>query len=275
MKIEAHRKIVLGAILALLFIPLLTHTAHGDDWVSEFKLTAGIHAAAFDQFGYSVDISGDTAVVGVPIGESAYVYRFDGTDWKQEKQLVAPTFYFGWDVAINGDTLVVSGFNYLWLHGSVYVFTRSGDSWDDGQELITGPGVGASVAVSGDTAVVGAPSSLSLLSQLPSGPNAVYVLRKQNDGTWQNQNLSTPAVDGFGASVAISGDRLVVGAPTDDVVCPDAPSCNSGSVYLFRYDGENWVQDPLQPTLIPTVAPSPEQFDQFGWAVAIDSSTVV
>jgi hypothetical protein len=59
------------------------------------------------------------------------------------------------------------------------------------------------------------------------------------------------------------------------VVCPDAPSCNSGSVYLFRYDGENWVQDPLQPTLIPTVAPSPEQFDQFGWAVAIDSSTVV
>jgi hypothetical protein len=161
------------------------------------------------------------------------------------------------------------------LTGSAYAFTRSGDSWDDGQELITGFGVGASVAVSGDTAVVGAPSSLPLPSQPPLGPNAVYVLKKQNDGTWQNQNLSIPAVDGFGASVAISGDRLVVGAPTDDVVCPDDPSCNSGSVYLFRYDGENWAQDPLQPTLIPTVAPSPEQFDQFGWAVAIDSSTVV
>jgi hypothetical protein len=365
MKIEAHRKIVLGAILALLFIPLLTHTAHGDDWISEFKLTAGIHAAEFDQFGYSVDISGDTAVVGVPIGESAYVYRFDGTDWKQEKQLVAPTSYFGWDVAINGDTLVVSAFNFLWLYGSVYVFTRSGDSWDEGQELITGlgvgasvaidgdtilvgaplsgltyvftngetgweekpgiaspstampffgwavdlsgdtavvgapltgsayaftrngdswddgqelttgPGVGSSIAVSGDTAVVGAFSSLPLLAQPPLGPNAVHVLRKQGDGTWQDQNLSIPAVDGFGASVAISGDRLVVGAPTDDVVCPDDPSCDSGSAYLFRYDGENWAQDPLQPTLIPTVAPSPEQFDQFGWAVAIDSSTVV
>jgi hypothetical protein len=365
MKIEAHRKILLAAILTLLFIPLLTNTASGDESISEFKLTAGIHAAEFDQFGYSVDISGDTAVVGVPFGESAYVYRFDGTDWKQEKQLIAPTSYFGWDVAINGDTVVVSAFNFLWLYGSVYVFARSGDSWDEGQELITGlgvgasvaidgdtilvgapltgwtyvftngetgweekpgiaspstsmpffgwavdlsgdtavvgapltgsayaftrngdswdagqelitgPGVGAPVAVSGDTAVVGAPSSLPLLSQPPLGPGAVYVLRKQNDGTWQNQNLSTPAVDGFGASVAISGDRLVVGAPTDDVVCPDDPSCNSGSVYLFRYDGANWAQDPLQPTLIPVVAPSPEQFDQFGWAVAIDSSTVV
>jgi hypothetical protein len=107
------------------------------------------------------------------------------------------------------------------------------------------------------------------------GPGEVYVLRKQSDGTWQNDNLSIPTVDGFGASVAISGDRLVVGAPTDDVVCPDDPSCNSGSVHLFRYDGENWVQDPSHPTLIPTVAPSPEQFDQFGWAVAIDSSTMV
>jgi hypothetical protein len=372
MKIEAHRKILLVAILTLLFVPLLANTAYGDNSISEFRLTTGIHAAEFDQFGYSVDISGDTAVVGAPFGESAYVYRFDGTDWKQEKQLAAPTSpptsisYFGWDVAIDGDTLVVSDFNFLWLYGSVYVFTHSGDSWDEGQELITGPGVGASVAidgntilvgapftgltyvfnngetgweekpgiaspsismpffgwavdlsgdtavvgvpltgsayaftrneddswdagqelitgpgvgapvaVSGDTAVVGAPSSLPLLSQPPLGPGAVHVFKKQNDGTWQNQNLSTPAVDGFGASVAISGDRLVVGAPTDDLICPDDPSCNSGSVYLFRYDGENWAQDPLQPTLIPTAAPLPKQFDQFGSAVAIDSRTVV
>ena len=371
MKIEAHRKILLAALFTLLFIPLLTNTAHGGDSISEFKLTAGIDAAANDQFGHSVDISGDTAVVGAPNGESAYVYRFDGTDWEPlEKPLFAPTSpptsisYFGWDVAIDGDTLVVSDFNFLWLYGSVYVFTRSGDSWDDGQELITGLGVGASVAIDGDTilvgapltgltyvftngeagweekpeivspstsmpffgwavdlsgdtavvgapltgsayaftrnvdswdkgqelitgpwvgssvaidgetVVVGAPSLLPLSSQVPQGPGSTYVLRKDATGSWQQQELN-PGVDGFGASVAISGDRLLVGAPTDDVVCPDDPFCNSGSVQMFHYDGESWIQDPHHPALIPTLEPSPEESDKFGWAVAIDSSTVV
>jgi hypothetical protein len=73
MKIEAHRKILLVAILTLLFIPLLANTVHSDSSLSEFKLTAGIHAAEFDQFGYAVDISGDWAVVGAPNGESVYL----------------------------------------------------------------------------------------------------------------------------------------------------------------------------------------------------------
>ena len=165
MKSEAHRKILLVAVLTLLFIPLLTSTAHGDDSLSEFKLTAGIdYVAEFDQFGYSVDMSGDWVVVGAPNGESVFLYKFDGTDWEPlEEPLVAPTSpptpisYFGWDVAIDGDTLVVSDFNFLWLYGSVYVFTRSGDSWDEGQELKTGLGVGASVAIDGNTILVGAP----------------------------------------------------------------------------------------------------------------------
>ncbi len=371
MKIGAHTKILLAAILTLLFIPLLTNTASGDDSISEFKLTAGIDAAANDQFGNSVAISGDTAVVGAPNGESAYVYRFDGTDWEPlEKPLVAPTSpptsisYFGWDVAIDGDTLVVSDFNFLRLYGSVYVFTRSGDSWDEGQELITGLGVGASVAIDGDTilvgapftgltyvftngetgweekpeivspstsmpffgwavdlsgdtavvgapltgsayaftrngdswdkgqelitgswvgssvaidgetVVVGAPSLLPVSSQVPQGPGSAYVFRKDAKGSWQQQELN-PGVDGFGASVAISGDRFLVGAPTDDAACPDDPFCNSGSVQMFHYDGESWIQDPHHPALIPTLEPSPEESDKFGWAVAIDSSTVV
>jgi hypothetical protein len=203
-----------------------------------------------------------------------YVFTNGETGWEEKPGIDSPSSsmpFFGWAVDLSGDTAVVGAP----LSDSAFAFSRNGDSWDDGKELITGPGVGASVAVSGDTAVVGAPSSLPLLSQPPLGPGEVYVLRKQSDGTWQNENLSVPTVDGFGASVAVSGDRLVVGAPTDDVVCPDDPSCNSGSVHLFRYDGENWVQDPSHPTLIPTVAPSPEQFDQFGCAVAIDSSTVL
>jgi len=376
MKIEAHRKILLAAILTLLFIPLLTNPASGDDSISEFKLTAGIDAAANDQFGYSVDISGDWAVVGAPNGESVFLYKFDGTDWEPlEKPLVTPTStspptpisYFGWDVAIDGDTLVVSDFNSLWLIGSVYVYTRTGDSWDEGkelktglgvgasvaidgntilvgapltgftyvftkgatgweeeekdkivspldslpffgwdvdlsgdtavvgaplmgfayvftrnedsswdegQELITGPWVGSSVAIDGETVVVGAPSLLPVSSQVPQGPGSAYVFRKDANGSWQQQELPNPGVDGFGASVAIREDRVLVGAPTDDIACPDDPFCNSGSVRMFQYDGESWIQDPHHPVLIPMLEPSPEESDEFGWALAIDGSRI-
>ena len=375
MKSEAHRKILLVAVLTLLLIPLLTSTAHGDDSLSEFKLTAGIdYAAEFDQFGYSVDISGDWAVVGAPNGESVFLYKFDGTDWEPlEKPLVTPTStspptpisYFGWDVAIDGDTLVVSDFNSLWLIGSVYVYTRIGDSWDEGkelktglgvgasvaidgntilvgapltgftymftkgatgweekdeivspldslpffgwdvdlsgdtavvgaplmgfayvftrnedsswdegQELITGPWVGSSVAIDSETVVVGAPSLLPVSSQVPQGPGSAYVFRKDANGSWQQQELPNPGVDGFGASVAISGDRLLVGAPTDDIACPDNQFCNSGSVRMFQYDGESWSQDLHHPVLIPTLEPSPEESDEFGWSLTIDGSRI-
>jgi hypothetical protein len=375
MKIEAHRKILLVAILALLFVPLLVHTAHGDDSLSEFKLTAGIdYAAEFDQFGYSVDLSGDWAVVGAPNGESVFLYKFDGKDWELlEEPLVAPTStspptpisYFGWDVAIDGDTLVVSDFNSMRLIGSVYVYTRTGDSWDEGkelktglgvgasvaidgntilvgaplsgftyvftkgttgweekpeivsplaplpffgwdvdlsgdiavvgaplmgfafvftrnedlswdegQELITGPWVGSSVAIDSETVVVGAPSLLPVSSQVPQDPSSAYVFRKDANGSWQQQELPNPEIDGFGASVAISGDRLIVGAPTDDIACPDDPFCNSGSVRMFQYDGESWIQDPHHPVLIPKLEPPLEESDEFGWSLAIDGSRI-
>jgi hypothetical protein len=378
MKIEAHRKILLVAILTLLFVPLLAHTAHGDNSISEFKLTAGINSVEFDQFGYSVDISDGTAVVGAPFADSVYVFQYDesASAWSEEAVLTAPVpaenELFGWSVAIDGDTVVVGTLNlssfigsaYLFtrsggvwneghqlltsgpgigasvaisgdtlvvgavvnspsayvfryvsddsmgtwgwvpekqlkaptgapffgwavdlsgdtvvvgspLPGSAYAFTRNGDSWDEGQELITGiPWVGSSVAIDGETVVVGAPTLLPVISQVPQDPGFAYVFRKDAYGSWQQQELPNPGVDGFGASVAISGDRLLVGTPTDDVACPDDPFCNSGSVQMFYFDGENWIQDPHHPTLIPKLEPSPEKYDEFGWALAIDGSRI-
>ena len=68
MKIEAHRKILLAAMVTLLFIPLPTNSAQGEDSLSEFTLTPGIdYPVESDQFGYSADISGDVAVVGSPV----------------------------------------------------------------------------------------------------------------------------------------------------------------------------------------------------------------
>jgi len=375
MKIEAHRKILLAAILTLLFIPLLTNPAHGDDSIPEFKLTAGINAAKFDQFGYSVDISGDTAVVGAPFADSTYVFQYDestsawskdpvveltapvpagpgqfgwsvaidgdtvvvgaldlrsyigsayvftrsggtwdeghqliagagigasvaisgdtlvvgalipatsayvfryvyddsmGTwDWIQEEELKAPgaSFapFFGWSVAIDGDTAVVGAP----FAGAAYVYTRSGDTWNEGSELITGVWVGSSVDVSGDTVVVAAPSYTSFPLHPPSGPGSVSLFSRSGD-TWNAAGILNSEASGFGASVGISGKMLVVGAPQDN----DGGKI-SGSAYMFKYDGTNWVADSALPKLSPSVAPPADDSDQFGRDVAIDASTVV
>ena len=369
MKIKKYHRPTVTLILSLLIITVGANNARGNSTIVEFKLSAGIHAAASAEFGHSIDINGDVAVVGSPVGEAAYVFSYNGTDWDLEARLIEPassTIYFGWDVAISGNTLVVSAFNFLWSYGSVYVFTHDGDSWDEGQELISGSGVGASVAIDGDTIlvgatgvglihvftnhndgkgwqqeiefisppspapffgwaldlsgntavvgaplmglayvftrdgdswdegqelirgdwvgssvaidgetlVVGAPSLLPISSQIPQGPGSAYVFRKDGNGTWQQQELPNPGVDGFGAAVAISGHRLAVGAPTDDVACSDDPFCNSGSVQMFYYDGESWIQNPQHAALIPTLEPAPEESDQFGWAVAMDGSRI-
>jgi hypothetical protein len=375
MKIEAHRKILLAAILMLLFIPLLTNPASGDDSISEFKLTA-IDAAAIDQFGYSVDISGDTAVVGAPIADSAYVFQYDESTaaWSEDPVAVltapvpAEPGQFGWSVAIDGDTVVVGAFDLMDPSGSAYVFTRSGGTWDEGHELIAGhlvgasvaisgdtvvvgalvptssayvfryvyddsmgtwdwvqeeelkaPGasfapffgwsvaidgdtavvgapfagsayvftrsdggtwdegyqlitgnwVGASVAVSGDTVVVAAPSYTSFPLQPPSGPGSVSVFTRSG-GTWDEAGILNSEASGFGASVAISGKLLVVGAPRDN----DGAKL-SGAAYLFRHDGTSWVADTALPKLTPSVAPPADDFDQFGRDVAINVSTVI
>jgi len=376
MKFEAHRKILLAAIVTLLFVPLLANTAHGDDSLSEFKLTArGDQPATYDQFGFSVDISGYTAVVGAPFADSVYVFQYDestsawsedpvavltapvpagpgqfgwsvaidddtvvvgaldlrsyigsayvftrsggtwnegqqltagpgigasvaisgdtlvvgalipassayvfryvyddsrGTwDWVQNWELKAPgaSFapFFGWSVAIDGDTAVVGAP----FAGAAYVYTRNGGTWDEGSELITGEYVGSSVAVSGDTVVVAAPSYTSFPLHPPSGPGSVFLFSRSGD-TWSKLEPLNSEASGFGGSVAISGNMLVVGAPQDN----DGDKL-SGSAYMFKYDGSNWIADSAVPKLSPSVAPPAEDADQFGRDVAIDVSTVI
>ncbi len=92
--------------------------------VSEVAKLLASDGAAFDQFGNSVAVDGDTAVVGAPTHEgagnvsgSAYVFRYDGTDWTEEARLTASdggfNDQFGHAVALDGGTAVV------------------GASWDD------------------------------------------------------------------------------------------------------------------------------------------------
>src|SRR5262249_33890721 len=141
--------------------------------------------AAGDQLGASVAISGDTVVVGAPLSDiganadqgSAYVFIRSfigsGADWTQQKKLTAADGaagnLFGISVALSGDTLAVGAYGddigANRNQGSAYVFTRSfigsGADWTQQKKLTAADGeinnlFGVSVALSGDTLVVGA-----------------------------------------------------------------------------------------------------------------------
>ncbi len=115
---------------------------------------------------------------------------------------------------------------------------------------------GISVAVAGDAAAVGA-----------YGASAVYVLRRDGN-SWIQESKLLPADAGvwraFGTSVAIADDVVVVGAPADDAVGE-----NSGSAYVFRYDGATWTQEAK---LLP---PDGATESYFGETLALSAELVV
>ena len=187
--------------------------------------------AASDEFGVSVAISGDTLVVGAhgdndngTNSGSAYIFTRSGTlAWTQQAKLTASDGAaddeFGGSVAISGDTVVVGA---VWNDdngtdsGSAYIFTRSGTAWTEQAKLTASDGAaddnfGNSVAISGDTVVVGAWHDDD--NGTDSGSAYIYT----RSGTAWTEQAKLMASDGaaddeFGDSVAISGDTVVVGA---------------------------------------------------------------
>jgi hypothetical protein len=240
--------------------------------------------ATNDFFGFSVALSGDTAVIGVLRDDdngndsgSAYVFTRSGTTWSQQAKLTATdgaaNDTFGGNVAISGDTAVigslgddadVNGVD----SGSAYVFTRSGTSWSEQAKLTAADGAagdefGYSVAILGDTAVIGAARD----DDKGNDSGSAYVFTRS--GTSWSQQAKLTATDGaandrFGTRVALSGSTAVIGAILDD-----DNSDNSGSAYVFTQSGTTWSQ---QAKL--TAADSATD-DVFGWSVALSGDTVV
>ena len=128
------------------------------------KLVAG-DGTTGDRFGWSVAVDGDTALIGAPSDESAYVYiRDDFWSWIQQAEFTNDGA-FGYSVAVDGDTAVIgarSGKNDKgYATGSAYVFTRSEGIWSEDAKLTASDGepgdrFGSSIAVDGDMLVIGA-----------------------------------------------------------------------------------------------------------------------
>lgn len=248
------------------------------------KLTAA-NGGASDFFGYSVAISGDTAVVGSidsDIGGkanqgSANVFVRTGATWTQQQRLTAAdgaaSDGFGVSVAISGDTAVVGavfddpGGNSE--QGSAYVFVRSGATWTQQQKLTASDGAAgdhfSSVAISGDTVVVGAYLQ-DIGGNTDQGAAYVFV---RNSATWTEQQKLTAAdgavLDLFGVSVAISGDSIVAGAYSDNI----GGNADQGSAYVFVRNGATWTQQEK------LTASAGAAGDNFGHSVAISGDTLV
>ncbi|MCP5089855.1 MAG: hypothetical protein GY949_02925, partial [Gammaproteobacteria bacterium] len=254
----------------------------------QVKLLAS-DGAGGDQFGFSVALDGDTAVIGARLDDdngsnsgAAYVFIRDGADgtWSEQVKLLASDGdvidYFGFSVAVDGDTAVIgalSGDGNVSNSGAAYVFTRDGadGAWSQQVKLLASDGgatdqFGISVALGGDTAVIGA----QLDDDNGSNSGAAYVFTRDGaDGAW-SQQIKLLASDGaggdrFGYSVALDGDTAVIGAQLDD-----DNGYNSGAAYVFTRDSAGaWYQQ------VKLLASDGAAFDDFGYSVALDGDTAV
>jgi len=262
-------------------------------WATLVTLTAS-DAQAGDEFGRSVAISSDYAIVGAHYQDSggsdrgaAYIYGRDqgGDDaWGEVAKLTASDAQdwdeFGSSVSISGDTAIV-GAQYEdsggLSSGAAYIFYSDqggADNWGEvvkltASDAAAGDLFGYSVALDGDYAVVGAYSADD--GGADSGAVYIYGRNQGGDNAW-GQVIKLTASDAaagdmFGTSVAIDGDYVVVGASSEDGTGTDR-----GAAYVFyRNQGgaDNWGE------VVRLTASDAEDLDMFGGSVALDGDFVI
>jgi hypothetical protein len=213
-----------------------------------------------DAFGRSVAVDGETALVGAFQADddgdnsgSAYVFVRVGTSWTEQQKLLpgdgAAGRLFGTSVSLWGDTALIGAPGHadqMGDSGSAYVFVRVGTSWTEQQRLLASSGAeddgfGSKVALSGDTALIGA----VLDDDRGSNAGAAYVFARTGSVWTEQQKLLASdgaADDWFGGAVSLVDQTAVIGAWVDDD-CGDA----SGAAYVFLGTGALWTERKVVP----------------------------
>ena len=247
----------------------------GGQWtqVAEFLGQAG------EQLGTSVGVSGTEAIAGAPGSVTAYLYSFNGTAWSSQQTLTDTAdgsgSGFGSAVAIDGDTAVIGVPNVNTDEGAAYVYVLNGTSWSQQggnlgalQPLSQCSQFGSAVAVSGGEIIVGAPNAGSASSG-NTNSGAAYMFKLDSTGTWKVDGPSLQSLitlgpgDHFGASVAINGQQVLVGAY--------GTGTNKGTAYSFSLNNGYWELDSTT-GLLPGGA---QEGDMVGYAVALSGSNAV
>jgi len=275
------------------------------------------NTGAGDRFGYSVALDGDTLVIGaiyesgdfnstgIPGADNdnrsragaAYVFVRNAGVWSQQAYLKADNpqanYWFGYSVAIEGDTVAVGSPLYLAdFSGAVYVYTRNGTDWSQQARLRpsnigSNDRFGDSVALSGDTLAIGAYAEDGDASSTVDNTNdnaaenagAAYVFTRSGT-TWTQQAylkaFNANAGDSFSnKAIALDGDTLAIGAYAEDgdadstLAAPNNGASMAGAVYVYTRSGATWsLQAYLKASNVGTG-------DAFGIAISLDGDTLV
>ncbi len=249
------------------------------NWIETQKILAS-EGETDDQFGFSVSIDGDTAVIGSPLDDdngenagSAFVYTFNGTSWIQQAILYASNGTtngcFGYAVSLDHDTVLVSA----WRDNNngpdarcVYVFIHNGTTWTQqtrlhGSDSITDDNFGYSLSLNDNIALVGSPWD----DDNGQDTGSAYLFVRNGTQWTQQQKLHASDAsrgDVFGFSVSLEGDTALISAR-----CDDDKGVDAGSVYVFTHTDSSWIQ---QAKLL---ASDGAANDWFGYSVSVSGNT--
>jgi len=236
-----------------------------------------------DHFGRSVSISGDTVAVGAPgdndrgdFSGAAYVFLRKADSFMEQAKLTADdgfrNSYFGQDVSIFGDTILVGadrdGLNGKKDSGSAYVFRRDVDVWEQEAKLTPKDAVehqrfGARVSIMGDRALITAAGNASQ----NVSPAAYIFQRHEKQGWVLEHRLVAPKLKkdaSFGSSLSQSNETILIGASEDDVRGP-----GSGSVIVYTWNGTAWSH----PSKL--LAKETQAGDRFGCSVGMSGDLAI
>ena len=220
---------------------------------------------------YSVAVSGGTIVVGQtgPHTSSSEMRRGSGRSRRASRRSRRRRGSdFGYAVAVSGNTILVGERT---LGGAAYVFVRNGSGWVQQAKLTPTDGpmagdftaYGASLAISGNTAVVGANAKDTTAG---TDAGAAYVFERDAAGVWsQRAKLEAAGAtpnDQFGFALALSRSRLAISAP-------DSFEATDGAVYVFEGAGSTWAQSAK------IVGDDPNPFVYFGASLGFSGSTIL
>ncbi len=241
---------------------------------------------------------------------AAYVFVRNGNSWSQEAYLKASNsetsdvFGISVDVSETGQTIIVGASgedsnangvngnqndNGASGAGAAYIFVRNGGTWSQQAYLKASNSDGSdqfgeSVAVNGDTCVVGAraedSASASNQSDNAAGNSGAAYVYTRNGSTWIQRSYlkasNVGAGDLFGDSVAVGDDTIVIGAPQESSAATgvngngsDNTAPQSGAAYIFTRSGNTFVEEAY------VKASNTGANDGFGNSVAVSGASVL
>lgn len=267
--------------LIILLTSLLSINAQNWEEISK-SLSIPYLNASNEQFGASIDIDGNYAVVGAPGYNNnsgrAFVLYFDGTNWAKIATLTQSSpiegLNVGYSVSISGDNIAVGCSTYPTLvHGKVFVYTKPTTGWQDMTETAvisnTSSGYysyfGKSVEITNDIIIVGE-ENLSIQGRVNiyKKPGTEWTNMTNTSAVLSATNLSSS--DHFGASISYDNDIIVVGAYSNST-----NGASAGSAYVFEKPITGWENMTESAILTATDV---EAYDKFGFKVAISGDYI-